>query len=592
MTVQSQPIESAPSKMTVHNLFEQQARKTPNQTAMEYGGETLSYQSLDSKADELANRLRAQGVGPDSVVALCVKRSTRMVIGVLGIMKSGAAYLPIDHKDPQQRVEFMLHDSASRIIVTETGLAHRFRGFNGPCLLIDERNEDVGTIDLQTSIPARPENLANIIYISGATGKPKGVAIEHRSVVQRLLSMSRRLGISDREVVLSVGPYTFDVTLPDWFWALMFGGKVIVVEEPVFHDPKLMIAEILSKRPTHLQAAPHFWDLMIAEGTQWPRNIRIISTGEHMSEVLRDQLRSRNDEVWNLYGPTETTIWACACHIGKDTNHNSIGTPLENTPVYIQNSSGQLAKVNEIGELLIGGVGLAREYLCLPELTKKRFSPIPEIGSARLYRTGDLARWNADGTIAYLGRIDHQVKFRGLQIELEEIDSVLQTHDDVVSSVTVIREDQPGDKQIHSYVVLKKNSQARFWEFRDFLGQILPEYMIPAGIEDLDALPMNSNGKVNRAALPEPKRMRHLLKQPYVAPSDDIQGYLATIWMEVLNLDDIGVDDNFFDVGGHSLTAIKLINRIEQAFQKRMSVSSVFGNPTIRLFSELLQEQL
>jgi acyl carrier protein len=227
----------------------------------------------------------------------------------------------------------------------------------------------------------------------------------------------------------------------------------------------------------------------------------------------------------------------------------------------------------------------------LPELTKKRFSPIPEIGSDRLYRTGDLARWNADGTIAYLGRIDHQVKFRGFQIELEEIDSVLQTHDDVVSSVTVIREDQHGDKQIHSYVVLTKNSQTRFWEFRDFLGQILPEYMIPAGIEDLGALPMNSNGKVNRAALPEPKRMRHLLKQPYVAPSDDIQGHLAAIWMEVLSLDEIGVDDNFFDVGGHSITAIKLINRIEQAFQKRMSVSSVFGNPTIRLFSELLQEQ-
>jgi amino acid adenylation domain-containing protein len=591
MTITNQPVESFPREVTVHNLFEQQARKTPSRIAVEYRGETISYESLNNKAEELAHRLRAQGVAPDCVVGLCVERSIRMVIGVLGILKSGAAYLPIEHKDPQQRMEFMLHDSGAQIIVSESGLGRQFNWFKGLCLFIDEPNESLGSADTQASIPARPENLAYIIYTSGSTGKPKGVAIEHRSVVHRLFSMSRRLGIRDQEVVLSIGSYAFDGTLPDWFWALMFGGKVILVEGAVIRDPKRMIAEIQSKRPTHVQAPPILWDMMLVENPEWPRNIRIISMGEHMSEALRDKLRSRNDEVWNLYGPTETTIWACACNVVEDRNRHSIGTPLGNTPIYIQNSCGQLAKVSEIGELLIGGDGLAREYLCLPELTKKRFAPIPEIGPDPLYRTGDLARWNADGTIEYIGRNDHQVKVRGYRIELGEIDSVLQQHDAVVSSVTIVREDQPGVKQIHSYAVLTKDSQTRFWEFRDFLEKSLPEYMIPTSIEILDVLPVNSNGKVDRAALPKPKTIRRLLKTPYVAPSGDVQCRLAAIWEEVLGLDDVGVDDNFFEVGGDSLTAFMILNRIEDTFQTTMPVSSVFGNPTIRLFSELLQEQ-
>lgn len=422
MTVKNTSVESFPRELTVHDLFEQQARKTPNQIAVEYRGETISYESLNSEAEELAKRLRAQGVAPDCVVGLCVERSIRMVIGVLGILKSGAAYLPIEHKDPQQRMEFMLHDSAARIIVSETGLGRQFDWFKGSCLFIDERNEDVGIADPQASIPSRPENLVHIIYTSGSTGKPKGVAIEHRSVVHRFFSYSRRLGIRDREVVLSIGSHAFDGTLLDWYWALMFGGKVILVEGAVIRDPKLMIAEIQSKGPTNVMAPPNLWDMMLAEDPEWPRHIRIISMGEHMSEALRDKLRSRNDEVWNLYGPTESTIGVCACNVVEDRNRHSIGTPLGNTPIYIQKSCGQLANVNEIGELLIGGDGLAREYIGLPELTQERFAPIPEIGPDRLYRTGDLARWNPDGTIEYIGRNDHQVKVRGgIESSLERL---------------------------------------------------------------------------------------------------------------------------------------------------------------------------
>ena len=227
-------------------------------------------------------------------------------------------------------------------------------------------------------------------------------------------------------------------------------------------------------------------------------------------------------------------------------NPNSIGTPIGNTTIYIQKESGELASVNEVGELLIGGDGLAREYLRLDDLTQERFAPIPEIDPGRLYRTGDLARWNTDGTIEYLGRKDYQVKVRGFRIELGEIDSVLQKHENVVSSVTVVCEDQPGDKKIYSYAVLKKDSQTRFWEFREFLEKSLPEHMIPTGIEVLDALPVNSNGKVDRSALPNPKPIRPLLKQRYEAPSDDVQSDLVKIWEEVLGLDGVGVDDNFF----------------------------------------------
>jgi amino acid adenylation domain-containing protein len=591
MTVQKEPTESYLSTMTVHGLFERQAQKTPSRIAVEYCGETISYESLNHQAKELADRLKAQGVTPDCVVGLCVERSIRMVIGVLGIMKSGAAYLPMEHNDPQQRLEFMLGDAGARIVVSETRYRHQFHRFEGLCLLIDERHEPLGTTDPKTSIPAAPDNLAYIIYTSGSTGKPKGVAIEHKSVVNRLLTMGQHLGIGDREVVLSIGSYAFDGTLPDWYWALMYGGKVILAEGPVIRDPKLLIEKILSTRPTHFQAPPLLWDMMIAEGIEWPRNLRAISMGEHMSEALRDKLRRCNDEVWNLYGPTETSIWACACNVVEDRNPNSIGTPLAQTPIYIQKSCGQLAEVNEIGELLIGGAGLARGYLGLPELTQQRFAPVPEIGSDRFYRTGDLGRWNADGSIEFFGRNDHQVKIRGYRIELGEIDYVLQRHEDVVSCVTIARDNQHGHKQLHSYAVLTKDCQTRYWEFRDFLERSLSEHMIPTSIEILDALPVNANGKIDRAALPEPRVVSHQLKNPYVAPMGDLQCHLATIWREVLELDQIGVDDNFFEVGGESLTAMMIVNRIEKIFQRRISIAEMFGNPTIRLLSKLLEDR-
>ena len=575
--------------MTVHGLFERQAQKTPNRIAVEYRGETLSYETLNNQAEELADRLREQGVAPDCVVGLCVERSVRMVIGALGIMKSGAAYLPMEHNDPQQRLEFMLRDAGTSIVVSETRYKHQFHRFESRCLLIEEPNEPTRNTP---SIPATPNNLAYIIYTSGSTGKPKGVAIEHHSVVDRLLTMGARLGIGDQEVVLSIGSYAFDGTLPDWYWALMYGGKVVLAEGPVIRDPKLLIEKILSTRATHFQAPPLLWDMMVAEGIAWPRTLRAISMGEHMSDALREKLRIRNDKVWNLYGPTETSIWACACNVSEDRNPNSIGTPLAQTPIYIQKSCGQLAKPDETGELLIGGTGLARGYLGLPELTQQRFTSVPEIGPDRLYRTGDLARWNADGTIEYIGRNDYQVKIRGYRIELGEIDSVLQQHHDVVTSVTIVREDQPGNKQLHSYAVLSKDSATRYWEFRDFLEKRLPDYMIPASVEVMEALPVNANGKVDRTALPVPRRGQHQLRNPYVAPTGNIQVRLVSIWQEVLRRENIGVDDNFFEIGGHSLTAMMIISRIEEVFQRRISVASIFGNPTIRLLSDQLQDSI
>ncbi len=589
MTVQHPLLDSYPATLTVHGLFERQAQKTPKRIAVEYRGEGMTYEALNIQAEELADRLRAQGVTPDCVVGLCVERSIRMVIGALGIMKSGAAYLPMEHNNPQQRLEFMLGDAGARIVVSETRFRHKFHQFEGLCLLIEEPNEPSGTADAKAFVPPTPNNLAYIIYTSGSTGKPKGVAIEHHSVVERVWTMGRRLGIGDREVVLSIGSYAFDGTLPDWYWALMFGGKVILAEGPVIRDPKLLIEKILSTRATHFQAPPLLWEMMIAQGIEWPRTIRAISMGEHMSESLRENLRQRNDEVWNLYGPTETTIWACVCNVVEDKNANSIGIPLENTPMYIQKPDGQLAGVDEIGELLIGGSGLARGYLGFPELTQQRFAPIPEIGPGRLYRTGDLARWNSDGTIEFLGRNDHQVKIRGYRIELGEIDSVLQQHEEVISSVTIVREDKHGNNQLHSYAVLTEGARTRYWQFRNFLEQRLPDYMIPTTIDAIDALPVNANGKVDRSALPRSRGVSHQLKNPYVAPSGLVQPQLVSIWQEVLDIEVVGIDDNFFELGGNSISALRIINRMENILKKGIPVSALFGNPTIRSLSQFVE---
>lgn len=584
--------ESQSRELLTHELFEAQVRKTPNHTALEYGSHSLTYAELDRRAQILADHLTAHGARPDDIIGLCVKRSEGMVISVLGILKSGAAYLPMESSFPDERLGYMLQNADARILVSDSETKEQVPAFGGTRLVLDHLEPLPEKNDLVKTPSATPKNLAYVVYTSGSTGSPKGVAVEHRSFTHVLFSVSRLLNIRANEVVLSVAPYGFDVALPDWFWALMFGGKLILVQGSVYHDPSKMIQAINSTYPTHLQATPTFWEMLLAQGSGWTPDMRIVSTGEPMGNPLREELRKRSSRVWNLYGPTETTVWSTACDLHEDTHPNSIGRPIDNTTIHIQNEAGQPATFEEKGELLIGGVGLARGYINDPSTTREKFCTITGFTPERLYKTGDLVRLNEDGTLEFLGRLDYQVKIRGFRIELGEIDAAIQKHPDINSSVTVLLQQDSGDKKIITYVVRRPRSKTRTWQYRDFLEKSLPHQMIPHGIEVLDKMPVNTNGKIDRSALPRPSMVRKELNTAYVEPEGQIQHELIRIWEDVLSIDGLGIDDNFFDVGGHSITGLKIINRVNNGFNINVDLASVFGLQTIRQFSQLITERL
>lgn len=581
--------EAWPEHLLIHELFEIQARKTPDRVALVFGDTALTYAELEIQTRILAGHLMDRGIGPESVVGLCLERSEGVVIGVLGILRSGAAYLPLEPSYPDERLNFMLGDAGVEILVTERATANRISGFTGTRMRLDRLRPLEKETAPASVRKASPNGLAYILYTSGSTGIPKGVAVEHRSVTNMLFSMSGRMGITENEVILSVAPYGFDVALPDWYWALMFGGKLVLVEAPVIHDPILMLAKIHKVQPTHLQAPPTFWEMLTAKEASWSPDMRVVSTGEHISDALREKLRARCRVVWNLYGPTETTVWSCACNIMEDTHSNSIGVPIGNTTLHIEKENGKAAGIGETGELLIGGVGLARGYVNREALTRKSFFEAPRFGGERLYRTGDLVRRREDGTLEYLGRKDHQVKIRGFRVELGEIDAAIRKHPDILSAVTVVREDQEDNQQLYTYVVRKPGAATEFWQYRDFLEKTLPLHMLPAGIEILERMPLNANGKVDRSALPKPSGSRRELRADFAGPANNTERKLTAIWKDVLDVEELGVNDNFFDLGGHSITATRILNRVAREFDIPATVTMVFGAPTIRQFSRLLE---
>lgn len=590
----NQSLENTPGsrseELLIHELFEAQVKKTPDRIALEFGEKSFTYTELNERAQTLADHIIAHGADADKIIGLCVKRSENMVLCVLGILKSGAAYLPLEFSYPKQRLAFMLENSRADILVTDSATKDYLPQIKGTQIIFDQLEP---LADKPESVLTTKSNhLAYVIFTSGSTGTPKGVAVEHRSFTNMLFSVARRMGIGENEIVLSVAPYSFDIALPDWSWALLFGGKLIFVEGAVYHDPAKMIEKINSTNPTHLQATPTFWQMLLADGSSWLPDIRLVSTGEPMGNKLREKLRKRSSRVWNLYGPTETTVWSSACYISEDTCPNSIGLPIDNTTIHIQNEEGYSAKTGEKGELLIGGIGLARGYLNDESSTKQYFRTVENLGPDRLYKTGDLVRQNESGTLDFFGRLDYQVKIRGFRIELGEIDAAIQNHPDIYSSVTVLLEENVADKKIITYVVKKSDSTAKYGDYREFLEQTLPQHMIPAGIEVLEKLPTNSNGKVDRSALPVPSMLRREVSTDYANPEETIQIELVKIWEEVLNFEGLGIDDNFFEVGGHSLTAMQIANRIREKYDAEINIAMIFGLPTVRMFSEQLKEQI
>jgi amino acid adenylation domain-containing protein len=576
--------------LCLHQLIEAQVERNSNAIAVSFAGEQLTYRELNQRANQLAHYLQTLGVKPEVLVGICIERSLEMLVGLLGILKAGAAYLPLDPRLPQERLELILSDSQVPVLLTDNQKLfaddeHR----KVVCLRTNQEN--IATHSKDNPAPcATAKNLAYVIYTSGSTGKPKGVEIPHSAVVNFLKSMQSEPGITESDVLLAVTTVSFDIAALELYLPLITGAQVVLATREVASDGKLLKELIDTAGATIMQATPASWQMLLAAGWSGSPQLKILCGGEGLTSDLAQHLLEKSAVVWNLYGPTETTIWSTVSKVeAAQLSHAlaPIGRPIANTQIYILDSYFQPVPVGVLGELYIGGVGVARGYLNRPELTAERFVANPFSVDYCLYKTGDLARYLHDGNIEYVSRIDHQVKIRGFRIELGEIENTLSAHPEVREAVVITRSDQSEEKQIVAYFTAQQQ-QPTPETLRDFLRQKLPDYMVPTAFVILDALPLTPSGKVNRRALPKPTVSSFSQHNEFITPRNDTERGLAKIWSEILNIQPVGVKDNFFEIGGNSLSAIHLIASIEQQFGKELPLSAILTNPTIEKFANLL----
>ena len=568
----------------VHEQFEAQAARTPEAVAVAFGDRRLTYAELNARASSLARRLGALGVGPDSLVGVCVGRSPDMLVALLGVLKAGGAYVPLDPTYPKDRVAFMLEDSKAAVLVTERGLLPLTPEHSARVICVDELEVEAGE-EAAAGVVSQ-ENLAYVIYTSGSTGTPKGVAVTHRSLSNFLASMRARPGLSAADTLLALTTPCFDIAALELFLPLVTGARVAVASREEAADATALARAVEESGASVVQATPATWRMLVESGWEGRAGLKVLCGGEALEANLARELCARAGEVWNMYGPTETTIWSGAVRVGAEALKGARGTapvggPVANTKLYVLDAGLRPVAVGVAGELYIGGDGLARGYLNRPALTAERFVPDPFASEpgARLYRTGDSVRWLADGRVEFIGRLDHQVKVRGYRIELGEVESALRTLAQVVDAVAVVREDEPGDKRLVAYVVSEGGADAG--ALRAHLKERLPEYMIPSAFVALDSLPLTPNGKVDKKALPAPGLANAGGEGGYVAPRTQVEAALAELWRELLKVERVGVEDNFFELGGHSLLATQLIFRVRKAFKTEVSLFALFESPTV-----------
>ena len=579
-----------PRDKCVHQLFEEQVERSPEAVAVVFEGQTLSYRELNKRSNRLAHHLRRMGVETGDLVGLCLERSLDLVIAVYAVMKAGAAYLPIDPAYPANRVAFMLLDANPSVILTQEKLREKLPPTPGEVICLDRVREFMGRESVITpGVGVASGNLAYVIYTSGSTGQPKGVQVAHRSVVNLLLSAARTVGLTERDRLLAFTSISFDIAALELFLPLVTGGQLILASREVASDGTQLSKLIRSSSATIVQTTPATCRLLIEAGWQADPQLKVICGGEALNRSLADEICHRTREVWNFYGPTETTIWSTAWKVAPD-EPISIGRPLANTEVYILDSCLQPVPVGIIGELYIGGDGLARGYLNRPELTAEKFipHPYPKEASSRLYKTGDLGRYLPDGRIEYLGRADQQVKLRGYRIELAEIELVLRSQAGVKDAVVLMREDPSGEKRLVAYVVAGEGQILRVEELRQGLAQCLPDYMIPACFAVIPRVPLSANGKVDRRALTEIEGQRLASSTERIVPRTPRETQLALVWAKVLGLTEVGIHDNFFDLGGHSLLAVRLSVEVAAVLGRPLPVAAVFQSPTIESMARML----
>ncbi|MFI7441620.1 amino acid adenylation domain-containing protein [Nonomuraea indica] len=554
--------------LCVHELVEAQADRTPDAVAVTFEGVSMTYRELDERSDRVARRLRAAGVGPETLVGVALERSATMLVTLLGVLKAGGAYVPLDPMYPQDRQDYIIGHSGIGVLVTERELAGRYTGFRGELILTDDGFGEESPGRLPGS--ATRDNLCYVLYTSGSTGRPKGVRVQHSSVVNFLTSMSREPGLTGDDTLLAVTTFAFDISVLELFLPLTVGGHVVIAGREAAYDPVRLAA--LLDDATVMQATPATWRLLLSAGWEGKPGLKALCGGEALPADLATDLRGRVAELWNMYGPTETTIWSTLTRVTDGPI--TIGHPIANTRIHLLDTAMNLVPTGVVGELYIGGDGLARDYLGRPELTAERF--VTWRDGARLYRTGDLARRRADGSIEFLGRADGQVKVRGYRIELGEIESLLLAHPAVREAAVVVRGSDE-DKSIAAYLVTDTGDEH---DWREYLRRKLPDYMIPSAFVPLDTLPLTPNGKVDRKALPEPVGQA---RAEGAAPRTPAEARLVELWSAILGVQGIGIDDDFFALGGDSFKAVRAVR--DSGIQA--TVLDLFKHPTVRAFAAL-----
>ena len=577
---------------SVPRLIEEQAELAPDAIALTFLNQSLTYRELNARANRLARYLAEKGAGAEVLVAIAVSRSLELVIALLAVMKTGAAYLPLDLSHPRERRESILRDSGARILISDQ--AQEASPICSNLILEDERIHIDRQDDANLSIEISPNDRAYVIYTSGSTGQPKGVEVEHANLTNFLATMRKRPGFSNDDVLLAVTTMAFDIAGLELWLPLTTGASLILASREETVDPRRLIDILEKSKVSVMQATPSIWQMLLAAGWSGSPHLKVLCGGEALSGSLANDLVPRGASTWNMYGPTETTIWSSSHQVSiSEAIVTPIGQPIGNTTMYVLDANMQPIPVGVRGELFIGGAGVARGYLGKPELTAQKFMPDPfssEAG-ARIYRTGDSVRQRPDGTLEFLGRMDRQVKIRGYRIEPAEIEAVLHHYPGLQRAAVVVR-DYLDEKRLIAYLVLSgvgSNGYFNPAEVKGLLREKLPDYMIPSAFVVIDALPMTSSGKLDWKALPAPDQTS--FEKPSVAPRDQIERLLARTWEDVLQIHPVGVTDSFFELGGHSLMATRLFARIEKVFGRHLPVGTLFEAPTIEKLAAILRHQ-
>ncbi|MGG1449345.1 plipastatin non-ribosomal peptide synthetase PpsC, partial [Bacillus subtilis] len=574
-----------PRNETISRLFEMQAEQTPNAVAIVSDTQVFTYEDLNSWANQIASVLQIKGVGPDSVVALLTGRTPELIAGMLGILKAGGAYLPIASDLPVERIAYMLSDSGAALLLQSEKTEKQLLDIECEQIIIEDIQKQGETKNVDSS--AEPHSLAYIIYTSGSTGKPKGVMIEQRSVI-RLVKNSNYITFTPEDRLLMTSSIGFDVGSFEIFGPLLNGAALHLSDQQTFLDSHQLKRYIEHQGITTIWLTSSLFNHLTEQNEQTFSQLKhLIIGGEALSPSHVNRIRNVCPEVsiWNGYGPTENTTFSTCLHIQKTYELSiPIGRPVGNSTAYILNQWGVLQPVGAVGELCVGGDGVARGYLRRPDLTKEKFVKNPFAPGDRLYRTGDLARWLPDGTIEYVGRIDDQVKVRGYRVELGEIESALRQIDGVKEAAVLARTGQSGSKELFGYISVKAGANAE--QVRSLLARSLPNYMIPAYIIEMETLPLTSNGKLNRKALPEPN---FTSKQTYAPPRNDLEDQLVLIWQEVLGIQRIGIEDSFFELGGDSIKALQVSARLGR-YGLSLQVSDLFRHPKIKDLSPFIRK--